>query len=150
MAHGFARHGATVVVASRKLEPCVEVGRGDGRAVGRVDHQHQQHRRRAAVACRGAVRGGQGGAQQPHGRHRPQPRSVGPVNAITPGPFLTDLSEAWDMDSFERTAAAEIPAGRGGNPDEIVGAALYLASAASSYTNGAVLKIDGGWAHAPA
>jgi NAD(P)-dependent dehydrogenase (short-subunit alcohol dehydrogenase family) len=80
-------------------------------------------------------------------------RSFGPtvrVNAIMPGPFLTDISGAWDLDDFARTAANEIPAGRGGRPDEIVGAALYLASSASSFTNGAVLKIDGGWAHSPA
>ena len=80
-------------------------------------------------------------------------RSFGPmvrVNAIMPGPFLTAVSEAWDTDAFEEVVADEIPAGRAGRPDEIVGAALYLASSASSFTNGAVLKIDGGWAHAPA
>lgn len=71
------------------------------------------------------------------------------VNCIMPGPFLTDISKAWDMEAFQRTAAASIPLGRGGEPSEIVGAALYLASRASSYTTGAVIKIDGGAIYSP-
>jgi len=65
-------------------------------------------------------------------------------NAILPGPFLTDISEAWDLEAFGRDANANIPLGRGGRPDEIVGAALYFASDASSYTTGSLLKVDGG------
>ena len=70
------------------------------------------------------------------------------VNAIMAGPFLTDISRAWDMDAFERKAQRDIPLRRAGQPDEIVGAALYLAGDASSYTTGAILKVDGGYAHA--
>jgi NAD(P)-dependent dehydrogenase (short-subunit alcohol dehydrogenase family) len=66
------------------------------------------------------------------------------VNTIVPGPFLTDISKAWDMDAFERMAEQSIPMRRGGRPDEIVGAALYLASDASSYTTGATITVDGG------
>ncbi|MAE95316.1 MAG: short-chain dehydrogenase [Deltaproteobacteria bacterium] len=69
------------------------------------------------------------------------------VNCIMPGPFLTDISKAWDMEAFEKSAKHTIPLGRGGRPDEIVGAALYLASDASSYTTGTVIKIDGGVAY---
>jgi len=72
------------------------------------------------------------------------------VNCIMPGPFLTDISKAWDLEAFEKNAKRSIPLGRGGQPDEVVGAALYLASDASSYTTGAVLKIDGGAVYAPA
>lgn len=66
------------------------------------------------------------------------------VNTIMPGPFMTDISKAWDLDAFGAMAEKEIPLGRGGQPEEIVGAALYFASEASSYTTGSVLKIDGG------
>ena len=80
-------------------------------------------------------------------------RAFGPtvrVNTIMPGPFLTDISKAWDLDGFNKMAKVNIPLQRGGEPHEIVGAALYFASDASSYTTGAILKIDGGSAHAPA
>ena len=71
------------------------------------------------------------------------------ANVIMPGPFLTDISKAWDMDAFEQHVAPGIPLGRAGEPHEIVGAALYLASDASSYTTGAVIKVDGGAAYSP-
>ena len=66
------------------------------------------------------------------------------VNTIMPGPFLTDISQAWDQAAFGAYAEEAIPLRRGGQPDEIVGAALYLASEASSYTTGTILKVDGG------
>jgi NAD(P)-dependent dehydrogenase (short-subunit alcohol dehydrogenase family) len=72
------------------------------------------------------------------------------VNCIMPGPFLTDISKAWDLDAFKKNAKVTIPLQRGGEPDEVVGAALYFASDASSYTTGAILKIDGGAAWSPA
>ncbi len=72
------------------------------------------------------------------------------VNGIMPGPFMTDITKAWDLDAFAETARQRIPLARGGQPDEIVGAALYLASSASSYTTGAIIKVDGGLAWLPA
>ena len=66
------------------------------------------------------------------------------VNCILAGPFLTDIAKAWDMEAFQRNAAATIPLGRGGEPEEIVGAALYLASDSASFTTGAILEVDGG------
>ena len=65
------------------------------------------------------------------------------VNCIVPGPFLTDISKAWDLEDFTRRATTTFALGRGGEPHEIVGAALYFASAASSYTTGATLNVDG-------
>jgi NAD(P)-dependent dehydrogenase (short-subunit alcohol dehydrogenase family) len=66
------------------------------------------------------------------------------VNAILAGPFLTDVSKAWDMPAFKQRAASSIPLGRAGQPQEIVGAALYLCGPAAGYTSGAILKVDGG------
>lgn len=66
------------------------------------------------------------------------------VNCIMAGPFLTDISKAWDMDLFDRQANIAIPLRRAGEPDEIVGAALYFASGAAAYTTGSVLAVDGG------
>ena len=71
------------------------------------------------------------------------------VNAIMPGPFLTDIADAWP-DEFVDALARTVPLRRGGQPHEVVGAAVYLASDASSFTTGAVIKIDGGAAAPPA
>ena len=65
------------------------------------------------------------------------------VNSIMPGSFLTDVTKAWDMDAFEQQAS-HFALRRGGDPAEIVGAALYFASDASSYTTGSILTVDGG------
>jgi NAD(P)-dependent dehydrogenase (short-subunit alcohol dehydrogenase family) len=69
------------------------------------------------------------------------------VNAIMPGPFLTTIANGWDMDVLgERTRT--FPLRRAGIASEIAGAALYLASDASTYTTGSILTVDGGasWA----
>ncbi len=65
------------------------------------------------------------------------------VNCIVPGPFLTDISKAWDLEAFNARAKVAFALGRGGQPHEIVGAALYFASDASSFTTGALLTVDG-------
>ena len=66
------------------------------------------------------------------------------VNCIMAGPFLTDISKAWDMDLFQQRAD-RMALKRGGKPEEIVGAALYFASDASSFSTGSVLQLDGGY-----
>jgi NAD(P)-dependent dehydrogenase (short-subunit alcohol dehydrogenase family) len=65
------------------------------------------------------------------------------VNAIMPGPFLTTIAKAWDMELFAERART-FPLRRAGEAGEIVGAALYLASDASTYTTGTILTVDGG------
>jgi NAD(P)-dependent dehydrogenase (short-subunit alcohol dehydrogenase family) len=65
------------------------------------------------------------------------------VNAILAGTFFTDVSSHWEPAAFARRAAG-FAAGRGGEPSEIAGTALYLATPASSYTTGALIAVDGG------
>ena len=65
------------------------------------------------------------------------------VNAVMPGPFLTTISRAWDMEVFAQRART-FPMRRAGRASEIAGAALYLASDASTYTTGTILTVDGG------
>lgn len=68
------------------------------------------------------------------------------VNAILPGPFGTDLNLPLINDPEKYQAfIAKIPMGRWGEPHEIGGLALYLASRASGYVTGACFSIDGGW-----
>ena len=68
------------------------------------------------------------------------------VNCIMPGPMLSDIAKAWSPEMLEGLASI-VPLGRAGEADEIVGAALFLASDASSYTTGSIVKVDGGAAY---
>ena len=63
------------------------------------------------------------------------------VNTLSPGPFLTDIADAWEPEQRER---ADNALGRPGKPEEIISAALFLASPASSFTSGAIVRVDGG------
>jgi 2-deoxy-D-gluconate 3-dehydrogenase len=68
------------------------------------------------------------------------------VNAIAPGYIRTDNTKALREDPVRSQAIlTRIPAGRWGEPQDLVGAAVYLASAAADYVHGTVLTVDGGW-----
>lgn len=68
------------------------------------------------------------------------------VNAIAPGYFETNNTAALRSDEVRAPQIlARIPAGRWGKPDDLAGAAVFLASAASDYVHGIVLPVDGGW-----
>ncbi len=68
------------------------------------------------------------------------------VNAIAPGYFRTDNTQAL-QDNPERNLdiVKRIPAGQWGEPEQLVGAVVFLAASASDYVNGHVLAVDGGW-----
>ena len=68
------------------------------------------------------------------------------VNAIAPGYFTTGLTQALQDDAERNQGISKrIPQGRWGKPEELKGAAVYLASEASDYVQGHVLAVDGGW-----
>jgi len=65
------------------------------------------------------------------------------VNCIMPGPFHTDVTASWSEDQVARISR-NLPLGRIGEPHDINGAALWLASGASAYVTGQVFAVDGG------
>lgn len=68
------------------------------------------------------------------------------INAIAPGYMATNNTKALRADADRSEAILDrIPAGRWGTPDDIMGAGVFLASAASDYVNGYTLAVDGGW-----
>jgi len=68
------------------------------------------------------------------------------VNAIAPGYIRTDNTAALQTDPARNPAiVSRIPAGRWGEPEDLKGVAVFLASAASDYMNGTVVTVDGGW-----
>lgn len=70
-------------------------------------------------------------------------REYGPkvrVNCIVPGAFQTNSASSWEPGKWEQAASL----GRIGQPDEIVGAAMYFAGDGASFTSGALLRVDGG------
>jgi 2-deoxy-D-gluconate 3-dehydrogenase len=68
------------------------------------------------------------------------------VNALAPSFFITELTEAIQKDpDRSKSITARTPAGRWGVPEDIAGAAVFLASPASDFIHGVILPIDGGW-----
>jgi len=68
------------------------------------------------------------------------------ANAILPGWCETDLTQGMPASELGEEIRRRTPAGRWGQPDDMVGAAVFLASAASDFVTGAQLLVDGGYA----
>jgi gluconate 5-dehydrogenase len=67
------------------------------------------------------------------------------ANGIGPGYFRTEMTRPlWEDADFDRWLVARTPAGRWGDPEELLGAAVFLASAASDFVNGQIIYVDGG------
>ncbi len=67
------------------------------------------------------------------------------ANAIGPGYMLTDMNQALvENAAFDAWVKGRTPAKRWGKPEELVGAAVFLASSASDYVNGQIIYVDGG------
>jgi NAD(P)-dependent dehydrogenase (short-subunit alcohol dehydrogenase family) len=67
------------------------------------------------------------------------------VNCLAPGYFHTQLTERYLASQLGQHVRAAIPLGRVGDAQELVGAAIFLASDAASYVTGTLLHVDGGW-----
>ena len=68
------------------------------------------------------------------------------ANAIAPGYFITDMTQQLaDQPEFDNWVKSQVPSGRWGLPEDLIGTTIYLASSASDYVNGHVLVVDGGW-----
>ena len=107
--------------------------------IGSVQSELARPRIAPYAATKGAVRNLTRGMCADWARHGLQ------VNAIAPGYFRTALNEALFEDpEFSTWLTQRTPAGRWGNVDELVGAAVFLASDASSFVNGHTLYVDGG------
>ena len=65
------------------------------------------------------------------------------ANAILPGAVLTDIARAWPAERL-RSASEGVPLGRAGQPEDLIGTALWLASRASAWVTGVMVRVDGG------
>jgi gluconate 5-dehydrogenase len=117
------------------------IGRGRGKIINIASVQSELARPNIApyTATKGAVRNLTRGMCADWAKHGLQ------INAIAPGYFKTPLNQALvDNPEFTDWLTNRTPAGRWGNVEELVGAAVFLSAAASSFVNGHILYVDGG------
>jgi gluconate 5-dehydrogenase len=117
------------------------IGRGRGKIINIASVQSELARPGIApyTATKGAVKNLTRGMCTDWAKHGLQ------INAIAPGYFKTPLNQALvDSEEFSSWLEKRTPAGRWGNVDELVGAAVFLSGKASSFVNGHTLYVDGG------
>jgi gluconate 5-dehydrogenase len=127
-------------LVARAVAPAmIERGRGKIVTVCSVTSELARENGAAYAATKGGLKMLTRGMCADWARHGIQ------ANALAPGWFRTDLTGPLAADpAFDAWLRARVPAGRWGEPDELVGAAVFLASAASDFVNGQVLYVDGG------
>ena len=136
----FAVNVRSAFLVSRAVVPGM-IERGRGKIVNVCSTSSELGRRTNApyTATKGALRNLTRAMCADWGPHGIQ------VNGIGPGYFTTELTEPlWSDPEFDAWLRARVPAGRWGEPRELAGAAVFLASAASDYVNGQVIYVDGG------
>ena len=117
------------------------IPRGKGKIINIASVQSELARPGIApyTATKGAIRNLTRGMCTDWAKHGLQ------INAIAPGYFRTEMNQALvDNPEFSAWLEKRTPAGRWGNVDELIGAAVFLASDASSFVNGHTLYVDGG------
>ncbi|HEY4349159.1 MAG TPA: glucose 1-dehydrogenase [Gaiellaceae bacterium] len=136
----FAVNVTSAFMVARAVVPGM-VERGGGKIVNVCSTQSELSRETIAAytSTKGALRNLTKGMCADWARHEIQ------VNALAPGYFKTVLTEAlYTDDEFDAWVRKRVPAGRWGEPVDLAGAAVFLASRASDYVNGQLLFIDGG------
>jgi 2-deoxy-D-gluconate 3-dehydrogenase len=154
---------AMEIVDNRKVDILVNnagtIRRAPAAETTTADWQHVIERRNGKIVTIASLLSFQGGITVPAytaskhavaGLTRALANEWGPagvqVNAIAPGYITTDNTTELRADpEREASIRQRIPAGRWGQPEDVVGAAVFLASAAADYVNGHVLAVDGGW-----
>jgi gluconate 5-dehydrogenase len=117
------------------------IERGRGKIINICSIQSELARPTIApyTASKGGVRNLTRGMATDWGKHNIQ------VNGIAPGYFKTEMTKAlYEDKAFDSWLCGRVPANRWGNPEELVGAAVFLASKASDYVNGHLVYVDGG------
>ena len=147
----MAEHGARVVISSRKAGPCEEVA-SEMVSPGMIE------RRDGAIIIISSIGGLRGntviGAYNiskaadfqlaRNLAHELSPSNIR-VNCIAPGLVKTDFAKAlWDTPEAEKRSSSGTPLRRLGEPDDIAGAAVFLASKAGSWMTGQAVVVDGG------
>ena len=145
IARGLAQHGAHVILNGRnesKLQGAAEALRSEGLSVSEARFDLTQYARTTTgpyTAAKGGLKMLTKAMCADWARFNIQ------VNAIGPGYFITEMTQVLaDDPKFDGWVKQRTPAARWGIPSELIGAAVFLSSVASSFVDGQIIYVDGG------